>query len=255
MLDRFFNQKPNAALPEGQRIFAVGDIHGCISELDELLAKIDAIISGDKTTAGTVDNTLIFLGDYVDRGPDSKAVIDRLLGVSKTYGQVIFLKGNHEAAMLDFLDHPDDMFQWLDWGGEATLASYGVDNVLGRAPEDLAAELRENLPASHEEFLRNLTLLHQAGDYIFVHAGLRPGVALDEQQEEDLLWIRGAFHNTAAKDRPAQTIVHGHQPLRKPLDAGWRVDVDTGACWSGVLTALMIEGSERRFVSTTGTEN
>lgn len=234
----------SALIPDGKRVYAIGDIHGCLEELDGLLALID----NDHGDAS--QSQLVFLGDYVDRGPDSRGVLDRLIEIKKSKSEAIFLKGNHEAIMLDFLSDPEDMYHWLDWGGEETLQSYGIDRVLGRAPEDLAEALTDNLPAAHLEFLNSLQLTHSEGDYLFVHAGVRPGVSLKDQQEEDLLWIRKRFHKAAAHERPDQVVVHGHQPMKKPLDAGWRIAVDTGACWSGQLTAVVLEGDQRRFIST-----
>ena len=123
-------------------------------------------------------------------------------------------------------------------------------HVLGRTGEELAADLSERLPGNHRAFLESLRLTHIEGDYVFVHAGLRPGVPLADQEEEDLLWIRKRFHDTPSKHRPDKVVVHGHQPIKKPIDAGWRIGVDTGACWSGVLTAVVLEETKRRFLST-----
>ena len=261
MLDNFLaKKKSTAALGEGKRVYAIGDIHGCAAELDALLDKIAAdgdsadlandVFSDDAQDQLHATPQLVFLGDYVDRGPDSKGVIDRLIGLKKARPESIFLKGNHEAIMLDFLNDPEDMLHWLEWGGEETLSSYGVTCAASRPAEELAAELTEKMPSSHLPFLKSLVLTHQEGDYLFVHAGVRPGVALADQQEEDLLWIRSRFHKTNADERPDFVVVHGHQPMKKPLDAGWRIAVDTGACWTGQLTAVALEGLTRRFIST-----
>lgn len=245
MLGRLFKKNGKmAAAPPGAKLYAIGDIHGCADLLDALIDKIE------KDAGGLDAAQLIFLGDYVDRGPDSKGVLDRLIALKARAPRTVFLKGNHEAIMLDFLKDPSETLHWLDWGGEETLLSYGLRGILQKAPDELAEALKAQLPEAHADFLRNLALTHLEGDYLFVHAGLRPGVALEEQTEEDLLWIRGAFHHAADEDRPDQVVVHGHQPLKKPLDAGWRIDVDTGACWSGALTAVVLEGTKRRFIST-----
>ncbi len=245
MLGKFLKGKEKSAMtPDGKRIYAIGDIHGCAEELDMLLDMI-AEDAGDPSNA-----ELVFLGDYVDRGPDSKGVLDRLIMLQKKRAESVFLKGNHEAIMLDFLSDPEDMYHWLDWGGEETLQSYGISQILGRPPEELAAELKTKMPAAHKSFLNSLSLTHAQGDYLFVHAGVRPGVDLADQQEEDLLWIRKRFHNASPKERPDFVVVHGHQPMKRPLDAGWRIAVDTGACWSGQLTAVVLEGKDRRFLST-----
>ncbi len=234
----------SAAAPAGKKIYAIGDIHGCAELLDQLITKITE-------DAGGLDAAqLVFLGDYVDRGPDSQGVIDQLAALRQRQPGAVFLKGNHEALLLDFLNDPEDMTHWLDWGGEETLVSYGLSDILRRSGEDLAAELAEAMPPEHLSFLKALTLTYREGDYVFVHAGLRPGIGLDDQGEEDLLWIRKRFHNMPRDQRPPFTVVHGHQPLKKPLDKGWRINVDTGACWSGKLTAVVLEGKARRFIST-----
>lgn len=238
-----FGKNKKAAGPEGSRIYAIGDIHGCRRELDSLLEKIF-----DEDT-GSAELRLVFLGDYVDRGPNSAGVLDRLIALKAERPNTIFLKGNHELAMLNFIASPEDMPEWLDWGGEDTIKSYGVSDVLGRAVLEIGLELREKMPASHIRFLADLPLHFTAGDYLFVHAGLRPGVALEAQVESDLLWIRQEFHQAPASTRPKQTIIHGHHPIKKPTDYGWRVNVDSGACWSGVLSAVVIEGETRRFLT------
>ncbi len=250
----------DARTPPGLRIYAIGDVHGCLDELETILQKIhddcdssglaSTVFEEKKNSTGTPIPRLIFLGDYVDRGPDTKGVLDRLIKLQHTAPDTIFLKGNHEALMLEFLAAPHATERWLEWGGDETLQSYGVNPILGRRNEDLASDLKERMPAEHLSFLKNLSLTHQEGDFLFVHAGLRPGVTLDEQKEEDLLWIRKKFHKMSASERPNQVVVHGHQPVEKPLDAGWRIDVDTGACWSGRLTAVALEGNSRRFIST-----
>jgi serine/threonine protein phosphatase 1 len=244
MLKNLFGDNSSSArAPDGMRLYAIGDIHGCADHLDRLLDKIAA----EERASGPA--RLIFLGDYVDRGPDSRGVIDRLVEIRRSRPQTIFLKGNHEAVFLDFLADPYEMRDWLDWGGADTLRSYGVDNVAARTPDDLADEMTSRLPAEHVAFLKGLELTFTAGDYLFVHAGVRPGVPLESQAERDLLWIRGEFHHAPPEARPEKVVVHGHHPLRKPLDAGWRIDVDTGACFGGRLTAVVLEGDGRRFLS------
>jgi serine/threonine protein phosphatase 1 len=233
-----------AKAPEGKRFYAVGDIHGAVGLLDRLMESIEADAKGLDAAH------VIFLGDYVDRGPDSKGVVDRLVALKEQHEHFVFLKGNHEAAMLDFLQDPEEMLEWLEWGGEETLRSYGVSGALSRSCEDLSSDLATAMPKAHHDFFGKLALSHRQGDYLFVHAGVRPGVAIDEQEEDDLLWIRKRFHDARPDERPELTIVHGHHPTKKPVDAGWRIGVDTGACWSGVLTAVVLEGDARRFIST-----
>ncbi|MBB5519691.1 metallophosphoesterase family protein [Amphiplicatus metriothermophilus] len=245
MFEKLFGVKrQEAAAPAGARLYAVGDVHGRADLLDRLLEMIAA------EDAGGARKRLVFLGDYVDRGPDSRGVLDRLAALKEAEPDAVFLKGNHEEALLDFLEDPEGMSEWLDWGGAATLRSYGVAPEGDRAPAALAAALRARLPDAHRAFLRDLSLYEVAGDYLFVHAGLRPGLPLAEQKARDLLWIRDAFHNAPPHKRPDKVVVHGHHPVRRPLDAGWRIDVDTGACFSGMLTAVVLEGTSRRFLST-----
>jgi len=245
MLGRLFSSdRKTGAVPDGVKVYAIGDIHGRADLLDALLGHIAA-------DAGALENaTLVFLGDYVDRGPDSRGVIDRLIALRDAQRSCVFLKGNHEAAMLDFLHDPEMMLHWFEWGGEETLMSYGISDILARPPQRLGADLATAMPPAHRPFLENLQLTHRIGDYLFVHAGIRPGVAIEDQQEEDLLWIRKRFHNAGAHERPDVIVVHGHQPVKKPQDAGWRINVDTGAVWSGRLTALALEGETRRFLTT-----
>lgn len=240
----FGAKRIKAKTPEGVRIFAIGDVHGCDDKLAALLAKIDA----DDAASGA-RSRLVFLGDYVDRGSGSRGVIERLLAIAGARADTVFLKGNHEDVFLAFLDDPQANDNWLGWGGVETLESYGVAVRAGRNPDEIAAEARTKIPDAHVRFLRRLELYRVLGDYVFVHAGLRPGKPIEEQDETDLLWIRGEFHRAAPAARPAQVVVHGHQPLRKPLDAGWRIDVDTGACFGGELTGVLLEGESRRFIS------
>ncbi|MEL6361318.1 MAG: metallophosphoesterase family protein [Pseudomonadota bacterium] len=268
MLEKIFTQSSQrlkehrARVPDGQRVYAIGDIHGRLDLLDALLEKIDR----EHDACGkhdAVQRTIIFLGDYVDRGPDSHGVLARLSALSgqqtttnnaptKAGTKYVFLKGNHEAAMLSFLDTPRTDDRWLDWGGSETLESYGIDGAWHRASRDLSDDLRAALPDDHRALLDSLELYHQIGDYVFVHAGVKPGVALSDQAPEDLLWIRDVFHNAAPEERPQETIVHGHEPGKRPVNKGWRIGIDTGAVWTGVLTAVVLEKHERRFLTVDG---
>jgi serine/threonine protein phosphatase 1 len=244
MIGKFFQEKPApAAAPEGERLYAVGDIHGSAGLLEALLQKINADAAGRK-------RRLIFLGDYVDRGASSSAVIDILLSIRSQEPDAVFLKGNHEEAILDFLDAPDRNEDWLHWGGDTTLESYGIEEIWSKSPARLAEELENKIPDAHLNFLKSLELWRVLGDYVFVHAGFKPGVALEDQKEKDCLWIRGEFHNAAPEARPAKVVVHGHHPVKKPQDHGWRIAVDTGAVWSDALTAVVLDGTTRRFIST-----
>lgn len=244
MRSKLFSGKGKpAAIPGGERVYAVGDIHGC----DTLLERLLTLIAED---AGASRMRLVFLGDYVDRGAGSKNVIDRLTRLKAEQPNSRFLLGNHERVMLDFLITPDQHEEWLHWGGDKTLEGYGVSDIWKKSPLALARELNAKLPATHRQFLSALDLHCTIGDYLFVHAGVKPGVAIADQKESDCLWIRAEFHNAAADVRPDKVVVHGHHPVKKPLDVGWRIDVDTGAVWSDALTAVVLEGSTRRFIST-----
>jgi serine/threonine protein phosphatase 1 len=233
----------SARVPEGERIYAIGDVHGCAALLEKLLG----LIAEDSAGAAA---RLIFLGDYVDRGPDSKRVIDILSSLRDERPSTVFLMGNHERAMLDFLADGQMGAEWLHWGGDKTAESYGVADIWTLEPEETSRALRAAAPAAHLAFLEGLPACATFGDYIFVHAGLKPGRALADQTEEDMLWIRSEFHNAAPEHRPEKVVVHGHHPVKKPLDAGWRIDVDTGAVWTDRLTAVVLEGATRRFIST-----
>ena len=231
-------------------VYAVGDIHGCYGLLVDLLGRIVADVN---RTAGRRDDLLIFLGDYVDRGPASSAVLNALIWIERNAPlRTLFLMGNHERVMLDYLDDPVVHERWLAFGGDATIRSYGVD-----VPEDPAeidpAELRDRfadrLPASHVDFLRRLQLFHETDDFIFAHAGIEPGVPMARQVPEDLLWIRQGF----LEERPAgrKRVVHGHTwTSNKPAVMAHRIGVDTGAYRTGVLTAARLHGTDVGFIST-----
>ena len=228
-------------------LIAVGDVHGRADLLRQLVALSERRY-GDRAR-------FVFLGDYVDRGPDSRAVIDELLTLRRRRPGSVFLKGNHEQAMLDFLAEPEEGIAWLEWGGRETLASYGVTaELLGDHPADRPWEARdalaERMPDRHFAFLMRLGLTHREGEYLFVHAGLDPERPIEDQRERDLLWIRDAFTRGGKGRFPGLTVVHGHTPVAKPENKSWRVNVDTGAVWSGRLTALVLEDGKRSFVST-----
>lgn len=235
---------------DGQLIYAVGDIHGCYDQLRRLLAQIESD-AHDRARGRTA--SVIFCGDYVDRGPASRQVLDALCWLKRWRPfHVVFLKGNHEQVMLDYLATPDRAADWLRFGGAATLQSYGVTAPAFDDPADAhrAArdDLLERLPVSHLRFLESLELMIGVGDYAFVHAGIRPGVALAKQSEDDLLWIREEFLEIAGPhDR---IIVHGHtwdsdQPQVRPH----RIGIDTGAYETGVLTAIRIEDDSVTMLS------
>jgi serine/threonine protein phosphatase 1 len=214
------------------------------------------IIGQDSASRDPARTMIVFLGDYVDRGSDSKGVVERLAsGLPEDTG-VVFLKGNHEDLLLSFLNEPLTGLDWLHNGGEATLMSYGVNAGaindalwLGRKGlTEAAASFRSLLPDDHLRFFRSLGLSYRAGDYFFVHAGVRPGVALDRQTEEDLIWIRGEFLNYPYDF--GAVVVHGHTPARLPQDLHNRIGIDTLAFHTGRLTAAGLDGTRRWFLST-----
>lgn len=232
-------------MPEGERVYAVGDVHGRA----DLLNRLRELIAEDCRSRPAGAATTVFLGDYVDRGADSRGVLDIL--TSGTFPtQTIFLTGNHEAMMLAFLRAAELGSGWLPNGGVETLQSYGVEvgelrTALGL--ETASQRLREALPASHRHFLQTLQLTHQVGGYFFCHAGVRPGVPLDRQAEEDLLWIRKEF---LFSTQPfGKIVVHGHTPVREPDVRPNRINVDTGAFASGRLSCVVLEGTARRFLT------
>lgn len=227
------------SLPQGWRIYAIGDIHGC----DGQLAALHAQIAEDAAARPAQRTTVIHLGDYVDRGPDSAAVLDRLLGPAPVPGaELVTLLGNHEVMLLDTCEphpHPGALPFWLDNGGAATLASYGLD------PDDPGALAA--IPPQHLDLLRHCPLSFEAGDYLFVHAGVRPGVPPDRQDPFDLVWIREPFLSYEG-DLP-QVVVHGHTPTEAPAVRPHRIGIDTGACFGGPLTCVVLEGQRLRFLS------
>lgn len=229
----------------------MGDVHGRLDLLDPLL---DRILQDARDMEGSTRPVLVFVGDYVDRGAASKGVIDRVIGLQAgTDFEVKALKGNHEEAMLAFLDDPDFGPTWIEHGGAQTLASYGVTPPILRmdtlAWEKARDAFAEAVPPAHLAFLGALELMAVVGDYVFVHAGLRPGVPLEAQREPDLLWIRQDFLNAA---RPFEKIVvHGHTPVEEPFLGEHRIGIDTGAYATGVLTAVRLEDGERRLIQAT----
>lgn len=240
-LRRPMSPKPLPRIPDGLRLYAVGDIHGHRRALDDLLDRIGEDAASAR--AAGLEVAVVFLGDYVDRGDDSRAVVERLCGTVLDGVSCHFLMGNHEAVLLDFLKQPASAADWLDYGGIETLASYGVRASAGireRARcEDLRARFLEALPDHHRLFLDSLKPMAVFGDYAFVHAGIRPGRPVDRQKPGDLLWIREPFLSDA---RPhGKIIVHGHTMVDEPEFRPNRIGIDTGAYVTGVLTALVLE--------------
>lgn len=235
---------------EGHLVYAVGDIHGRADLLDRLL---DTLAADRQVRWGVDQCTLVFLGDYVDRGFHSKQVLDRLLSLSLDWADVVCLKGNHEDMMLDFMLDPMANEAWLQYGGLATLASYGVavaENPDTGAPDSVKAskDLQEVLPDEHFLFLRDAPLSYQSGEYFFVHAGIRPGVPLHAQDPHDMTFIRQDF-TESTKDHGVR-VVHGHTGVQNPLLLPNRIAVDTIAYATGRLTAAAIQNDTVDFIST-----
>jgi len=237
-----------AEAPPGTRLYAIGDIHGRLDLLTGLAGQIER----EMGAAPGLRHRLILLGDYIDRGPESSGVIDWIIEHSKADERIIPLAGNHEDSMLRFLEDIRVGPSWLYYGGRETLESYGIEvgdderspHVLRR----LQSELNVALPRAHLDFLRGLKCAHAEGDYLFAHAGVRPNIALDAQSREDLLWVRDDFLNSPLDH--GKVVVHGHTISPTPEIRQNRIGIDTGAYGSGVLTAVVLEGSTQRFLHT-----
>ena len=235
----------NGLLPDGERIYAIGDIHGHRDLLDRLLAKIAA----HAASAPRARSTLVFLGDYVDRGPDTRGVIDCLTGPMPFVDRTVHLMGNHEHVMLGFIADAEKGAHWLSFGGVETLASYGI--AVGREAVDhraLRRQLIAALPDRHATFLRNLDTSLRMDGYFFAHAGVRPGVPLASQSPDDLIWIRQPFLTSDADF--GAVVVHGHTPAPMPDIRPNRINIDTGAYATGCLTCAILEGRHLSFLDT-----
>ena len=237
-------KKPRPRVPDGVRIYAIGDIHGRADLLDQVFKRIDADLAKNPVPHGIE----VFLGDYIDRGPASREVLDRLVARSRTH-QAIFLKGNHETYLIDFVNNPPILEDWQRLGGLETLMSYGITpSINANAAEQarLAAAFDQALPENHRRFLGDLKSSFTCGDYYFVHAGVRPGIPLAKQREDDLLWIRRDF--LLCEEDFGKVIVHGHTPVPQPDIRSNRINIDTGAYATGLLTCLMLENDKIKLV-------
>lgn len=214
-------------------IYAIGDVHGC---LDELLRLEQHIVADAAGTAG--EKWIVMLGDYVDRGPASAQVIDHLLAPPPPGFRRFTLAGNHEQMLLEFLAAPRQSAGWLDFGGLETLRSYGIE-PLNQPPAALATALAARLPSAHLDWLHQLPASLEVPGFVFVHAGLRPGVPLDAQDERDMLWIRNEFLDAPASGGPV--VVHGHSPEAEPVHNAARIGIDTAAFATGRLTSARID--------------
>jgi serine/threonine protein phosphatase 1 len=239
------NRRWTPSGPPGSRAYAVGDVHGRLDLLEELLERIEA----DNRARGPAKTWLVFLGDLVDRGPDSRGVIERLAGRPPAFARNVFIKGNHEEFFLGVLKGDDSIVQhWLTYGGTECSESYGVTSgwMLNAAPVQIMERLIDEVPAAHVEFLSQMHDSFRFGDYLFVHAGIRPGVELDRQVSKDLRWIREGFLDDLTDH--GVVVVHGHTIVEKAEEHPNRIAIDTGAYRYGTLTAIGLEGSERWFI-------
>uniref|UniRef100_Q07SP8 Metallophosphoesterase n=1 Tax=Rhodopseudomonas palustris (strain BisA53) TaxID=316055 RepID=Q07SP8_RHOP5 len=245
---RFFHSKSklsNPRLPDGYRLYAVGDIHGCATLLQRAFDSIDE----DLSRAGSLTVIEVYLGDYIDRGPDSRRVLDLLISRRKER-QVVCIKGNHEAFALNALVDWRKAPTWLRFGGLATLRSYNIQLEFECSEDQIRLALdafARIAPPEHLSFIHSLIPLFECGDYCFVHAGVNPRLPLSQQVETDLLSIRTSF--LQARRQYEKYIVHGHTPVREPEVLPNRINIDTGAYSTGRLTLLTLEEDTKHLTS------
>ena len=256
MLQRLFMRRsrpdepgPKGRVPPGTRVYAIGDVHGRL----DLLTALERQIEQDRESRPAGRHLLVYLGDYIDRGYESRAVIDHMMAPPLAGFERICLKGNHEDFLLKFMEDLDVGPIWLVNGGRETVLSYGIAPPVGLGftegtLEEIQAGLKENVPASHLAFMASLRLTHREGDFLFVHAGVRPGIGVDDQKETDLLWIRDQF--LKSRESHGCIVVHGHTPTAEPEVRANRIGINTGAFASGRLTCLVLEDGDFRFLTT-----
>jgi serine/threonine protein phosphatase 1 len=235
-------------VPDGNLVYCVGDIHG----RDDLLGEMAERVEADMKTRSFDHVVTIFLGDYIDRGPGSRRVVERL-ATGEWPTPIIALAGNHEDFLLTFLDDAGFLAFWRSQGGLETLHSYGVNigrAMAGREFEEVRAAFTACFPKQHWDFLKALKASAVIGDYFFCHAGVRPGVPLDRLDRDDLLNIREPFLSSEAEH--GKLVVHGHTPADAPEIRLNRIGIDTGAFAIGRLTCLVLEKEERRFLDVGG---
>jgi serine/threonine protein phosphatase 1 len=251
MMKRFVQQvilgrAPDPKGPPRCRAYAIGDVHGRLDLLEDVLTKIEE----DIEHRPKLKTFIVFLGDLIDRGPASAGVIERLRTYLPTGSRPVFLAGNHEEILLRVLSGDADvMRQWLKFGGAECAESYGLDPQLLNALEDQAAieSLRAKIPRKHREFLESFGDTFRFGDYLFVHAGIRPGVDIESQEAHDLRWIREPFLGHSREH--GFVVVHGHTIVKEVEERPNRIGIDTGAYRSGVLTALVVEEAQRWYIT------
>ena len=246
----FRSASPSPSQPagaRGYRAYVIGDVHGRLDLLKDLLAKIHAELDRDRPARCL----LVFVGDLIDRGPNSAQVIERLRTYNRRGVEPVFLLGNHEEVLLRILRGEAELItKWRWFGGSECLQSYGVnpDELARATDEEALAIVRAAIPTAHVQFLESFADSCRFGDYLFVHAGIRPGVELDQQSQSDLRWIREPFLNDNSEH--GFVVVHGHTISQAVEQRPNRIGIDTGAYRTGVLTALAIEGSDRWLLDT-----
>jgi serine/threonine protein phosphatase 1 len=251
MAFNFFRKSTPIQQPilQGRRVYAVGDVHG---RVDQLTALLKLIQDDCDTGARPSQIDVILLGDYIDRGRDSAAVLDLIEALHLPGMTVTVLRGNHEQVLIDLVYRPRQaqLEQWLSYGGLETLASYGLASQLlySNDIDAILTAMEQALPKSHLDLLDRLPLTHRIGGYFFTHAGVRPGKPLDAQDERDLLWIREPF--LSSKADLGAVVVHGHSISRTVENHPNRIGIDTGAYATGILTAVVLEEDQRRFLDT-----
>jgi serine/threonine protein phosphatase 1 len=243
----FASKSTKPAGARGRRAYVIGDIHGRLDLLETLLAKVD----GDIEARPCKGALLVFVGDLIDRGPSSAQVVERLRTYRRDGVRPVFLLGNHEEVLLRVVRGEADLVHsWLRFGGTECLKSYGVDarRLAAMRNEDVLAAIAAAIPPEHIEFLESFCDTCRFGDYLFVHAGIRPGIELEEQRQADLRWIREPFLSDDSDH--GFVVVHGHT-ISEDVEV-WpnRIGIDTGAYRSGILTALAVDGTERWFLDT-----
>lgn len=249
MIARLFKRRAERsapAAPPGSRAYAIGDVHGRLDLMTDLLARIEA----DDAARPPAKTYIVLLGDLVDRGPDSRGVIAHLVAHPPAFGRLIALRGNHEEFFEAVLGgEARSVPRWLTYGGYECAESYGVTRAWtrGRAPDEIARRLTAAVPDSHKAFLEAMGDSFRFGDYLFVHAGVRPGVPIAEQTSQDLRWIREGFLDDDSDH--GVTVVHGHTIVERPEEKRNRIGIDTGAYRTGRLTALALEGRERWYLT------
>lgn len=254
MFSRFFGGKrrsdrPTARVPDGMRLYCIGDIHGRADLLEAMHEGIGADLAQNPPAGEAV---LVYIGDYVDRGLQSREVIQSILDDPLPALTKVCLKGNHDDSALQFLHDAAFGPVWFSYGGDATLLSYGVRMTAGKIGaerfEDMRQQFEAALPPSHLEFLTGLQMMYECGDYLFVHAGVRPGVGFADQKPEDLMWIRDEFLDS--RQDFGRVVVHGHSVTDAPDLRANRIGIDTGAYASNRLTCLILEADQRFFIAT-----